>query len=231
MSAGELLIGGATLGLAVATVWLAIEARKARTNATIADRRRLLRSAVAEQLDNLRQWQGANPAHGDPALERLRRSEPKLDAAEQLVDQMDLPADLAVFLVWQLGRIREEWMWWTTVIAVGPSSDDSPAAHSSNSGVGAWARMIDRLQVLAVLMAAEASARGFQEIRQMHDAAPWIVVLEGPDRERELRWATDRAHLGAPPFPANQRFAFAAPEARDRAGQATGARQRAALSR
>ena len=231
MTGGELLVGGGTLTLAVATVWLALEARTTRTGAATAERRRLLRSALAEQLDSLRHWLGANPAHGDPALDRIRRGEPRLTAVEDLLNRADLSPDLAVYLVWILGRIHEEWLYWPTVIAVGGSDGESPADHPVNSGVGTWSRMVDRLQVVAALVAAEAARQGFDELQRTHDAAPWTTVLEGPDRERELRSMTDRAHLGAPTFPSGGAFVAVSPEARDREGAATGLRSRAELSR
>lgn len=231
MTGGELLVGSGTLALAVATVWLALEARTTRTAAATAAQRRLLRSALAEQLDNLRHWFGANPAHGDPSLDRIRRGEPRLAAVQSLLDGAELPPDLAVYLVWILGRIREEWLFWPTVIAVGASDAESPADHPVNSGIGIWSRMVDRLQVVAALVATEATREGFDELKRTHDAAPWTTVLEGPDRERELRSMTDRAHLGAPTFPTEGAFVAISPEARDRAGAATGARSRAELSK
>lgn len=144
MTEGELLIGLGTLALALATVWLAFEARKTRTDADKSRRRRLLRSTLAELLDDLRIWTTANPAHGEPALERLRRSEPKLGALDRLIEEVNMPADVAVYLVWLAGRIREEWVWWPHVFAVG-SGDPNPASHPPNSGVGRWALMVDQL--------------------------------------------------------------------------------------
>lgn len=229
MTLGEFLIGAGTLALAVATVWLASEARKARLQADEAVRRRLLRSALAELLDDLRVWTSANPARGQPALEQLRHAEPALEALGRLVDEVDLPGDVAIYLVWLTGRIREESAWWSTVIAVAPGDPD-PAAHPPDSGVGKWSLLVDRLQVAAALVAGEAARRGYPEIRQLHDAAPWTVVLPGPPRERELRHLTAVTMLGSPAFPAGADFTATSPEARDRAGAATAARQQEDLA-
>lgn len=229
MSIGELLVGLGTLALAVATVALVVEARMSRRDASDGVRRRLFRAAASELLDALRSWQSANPAHGGPALDRLRRSEPKLDAMSLMLDSVDLPPDLAVYLVWLRGRIREEWQYWLTVILVAPSDDPSPVAHAPDSGVGYWSRMVDRLEVAAALIASEADHQGFDEIKRFHDAAPWVVTLEGPPDERLHRAANDQALLGAPRFPAAPRFALATPHARDGAGVATGEAQRATL--
>ena len=144
---------------------------------------------------------------------------------QRLVDEADLPADLAVYLVWITGRMRDEWAWWPTVAAVGSSGSLSPADNPVNSGVGKWALMVDRLQVAAALVAGEASRQKFPEIRQAHDAAPWTVVLPGPPGEREQRAATDRARLGAPAFPVGELYVQASPPIRDRAGAATAGRR------
>ena len=229
MSEGELLIGIATLARAGATVGLVLEARSARTKASDSEQRRLLRSALAEQLDNLRRWRGANPAHGQPALERIRHAEVRLDAADRLLDQADLSADLAVYLVWVIGRIRDEGNEWRVAMGVKASSDVSTAPASAEHVRALWDRMVDRLQVLAALTSAEARRRRFDEIAAVHDAAPWVTVLEGPPGERVMRSVTDRTYLGAPRLPADPAFASVRPEARDAAGAATGARQKADL--
>lgn len=226
ISQGELLVALGTGALAVATFWLALESHKARAEAKTEAVRGILRAALAEQLDNCRAWFTRDPSRGDASLGALRRAEPNLKSTVVLLESVDLPADLVAYLVWHLGRIREDWDQFANRL-------DKIMPHRSQSGAGVdndsrdtWTLLVDRLQVLAALLAGEARRRGLAEVAAPYDAAPWVTVLERPDRERELRWVTDRAIRGGPAWPADPAFAVAEPSARDRAGAATGARQR-----
>jgi hypothetical protein len=92
-----------------------------------------------------------------------------------------------------------------------------------------WRVMVERLQVIAALTAAEARRRGLVEVARLHDIVAWTVVPRRPDRSREMLAISDRMR-GIPPFPADPAFAGVRPEARDLAGAATGARQEQELS-
>jgi hypothetical protein len=91
-----------------ATVWLGWQTRQARIEARAADEKRILRGALAEQLDNCRTWVSHDPARGEPSVESLRGTPPRLDTLQSVVQQLNLPADLVPYLVWLIGTIEEQ---------------------------------------------------------------------------------------------------------------------------
>src|SRR2546426_1833612 len=99
----------ATFALGVATVWLALETRQARVETRNADDRRILRAALAEQLDNCRKWVTHDPARGQPSFEWLRGAAPRLDALQAMIQQLALQADLVPYIVWLIGTLDELW--------------------------------------------------------------------------------------------------------------------------
>ena len=224
-----------TGALAIATFWLAWEARTARQGARADDERRILRTALAEQLDNCRAWTSRDPTRGEPAVRALQGAEPRLAAIAGLVDRLDLQPDLVAYLIWLTSVVADLWSRIESAIGRLPESwaSNPPTLTldaSTLEELGSdWRLMVERLQVAAALTAAEARRRGLDDVASTHDVVPWTVVPERPDRWRELM-ALNAPLSGEPRFPADPAFAAATPAARDRAGAATGARQQAALS-
>lgn len=224
-----------TGALATATFWLAWEARKARREARRDDERRILRAALAEQLDNLRAWTSRDPARGAPAIRGLQGAEPRLAAVAALLDRLDLQPDLVAYLIWLTSAVGDHWGRIEGAIGALPAAwGSNPPTMSIDAAATAqlgddWRAMVERLQVLAALAAAEAQRRGLDDIAGPHAAAPWTIVPERPPRWRELM-AIAGIPRGEPPFPSDPAFAGVRPEARDRAGAATGARQQADLA-
>lgn len=83
-----------TAVLALATVWLARGSRMDRIDQRMERERRLLRSAILEQIDNCRQWL-PSAAVLDMAN---RRPPPAVARLSDLLDGLTLPADLTLFL-------------------------------------------------------------------------------------------------------------------------------------
>ena len=232
ISLGEALVAGGTLALAVATFVVAWETRAVRREAADSQVRRALRAAMAEQLENCRRWLAINPSMGQPSLRRLYTAEPRMTALQGLLEAVDTPADLAAYLVWLRGMIADAWrVLEETLPLIVPLDGSPPERAPENTNIrNDHAVMVDRLQVTAALIAAEAARRGFAETAGLNDVSPWTIVQEGPNGAREVTDATDHAYHGAPPFPSDPAYADARPAARDRAGYATGERQRAELT-
>jgi hypothetical protein len=218
----------ATFALGAATVWLGWQTRQARTEARDADEKRVLRAALAEQLDNCRKWVSHDPARGEPSYDWLRGAIPRLDALGAMIQQLALPADLVPYLVWVIGTIDELWAQIDRTLnwPVGP---DGMLVVNEKALPNEWRVMVERLQVAAALVAGEARRRGFDDVAAPHDLSPWVVPLEWEAGGREMTSMNDAAMRGASPFPSNPAYASAAPGARDNAGARTGQRQRAFL--
>jgi hypothetical protein len=220
-----------TGALAVATFWLAWEARKARREARRDEERRILRAALAEQLDNLRAWTSRDPMRGEPAVRGLQGAEPRLASIASLLDRLELQPDLVAYLIWLTSAVGDHWgrielslssAWGGTEAWTGGPSplNDTLASQLTDD----WRAMVERLQVLAALAAAEARRRGVDDVAAPHDVAPWSIVPQRPPRWRELM-AIAGIQRGEPPFPSDPAFVGVRPAARDRAGDETGARQ------
>jgi hypothetical protein len=233
---GEVVVAIGTLALAGATFWLAREARKARTEAEEHERRTLLRAALVEQLDNCRAWITRDPARGGPAAKGLQGASPRLAAVNDLLGQLDLPPDLAAHLIWLTSAIGDHWGRIEVDLDELPTvwGSSPPALQLDGTALTGltddWRVMVEHLQTLAALVAAEARRRKMPEVAALHDVVPWTIVPERPPRWRELM-ALGGVQRGDAPFPADAAFGSVRPEARDRAGGATGERQREALSR
>ena len=211
-----------TGGLAIATFWLAWEGRAARRQAREEESRHVLRAALAEQLDNCRAWASGDPARGQSSIKRLRDAEPRAMAVAAMINRLDLPPDLLGYLIWLTSAIGEGWGRIDTLLErVWSDGIDSIRETQLRDE---WRVMVERLQVLAALTAGEARRRGLGDIAETHDAVPWTIVSERPERWRESMTLDDNA-LGRPSFPVDPSFESASPTARDRAGAVAGERQ------
>lgn len=174
------------------------------TKSLDADARRAIRAALTEQLENARAWFTRDPARGDPALQHaLRDAEPMFADLTALHARIDLPPDLGSLLIWLRGAAKEDYRRFQEILEIAAPTKGvgwiNPSVHNEARAV--WSMIVDRLQVLAALVASEARRLGLEEVATAYDAAPWVTVLEGPPREREMRWATDCAPPAAPhPF-------------------------------
>jgi hypothetical protein len=225
-----LLVAALTGALAVATFWLAWETRTARIQGERKARRRLLRAALAEQLDNCRALNWREPARGKPAWVGLAKTTPRTDAVASLIGSLDIPADLFAYLVWLQAAIDDAWSRVTAALhAILDRPGHAPTTGEINELEAAWQVALERVQVLAGLVSAEARREGFDDVGVAHDAAPWTIVPQRPPTWRLNMAIADGPYFGAPPFPADPSFASVSPAVRDRAGDATGTRQQSWL--
>lgn len=104
-----LILAAATVVLAGGTVWLALEQRQGRVDAVHERIRVALRAALAEQLENGRRWHPRDPNRGDPALQSLRDAGPSFETTTRLLSVVDLPPELAAYLLWLMGDTRRAW--------------------------------------------------------------------------------------------------------------------------
>jgi hypothetical protein len=217
-----------TFGLGMATVWLGWQTRQARIEAQSTDERRILRAALAQQLDNCRLWVTRDPARGEASFERLRRATPRLEALQSMIHRLDLQADVVLYIVWLIGTIND---WWAQIDHTlnTPTGPNGTPRVNQQGLPDEWRVMVERLQVAAALVAGEARRRGFDDLAGPYDKSPWVVVPMWEERGRQSVSMTDVSSRGAPPFPADSSFAEATPTARDHAGAQTGDRQRAFL--
>lgn len=188
-----------------------------------------VRAALLEQLDNCRAWQGRDPARGEPAWVRLRQAPPRVEAIRLMIDRVNLQPDVAAFLLWQIAAIGELWPRIEGTLdglARTPNGLSNPALQALLRDL--WTVMLERLQVATALVASEAQRRGLRDLALTHDGVAWTAVPERPPTWRRDMAIADR-HAGIPSFPTDSAFVGVTPEARDLAGHATGARQRADL--
>ncbi|MEA2629954.1 MAG: hypothetical protein QOE66_173, partial [Chloroflexota bacterium] len=126
--------------------------------------------------------------------------------------------DLLGYLIWLTSAIGEGWGRIDALLEQIWADGMDPIREARLRDE--WRVMLERLQVRAALTAAEARRRNLADIARTHDAVPWTVVPERPERWRESLMLHDVA-VGQPPFPADPSFEFASPTARDRAGAVT----------
>src|SRR5258706_4117526 len=129
----DALVGIGTLALALATVWLALEQRRTRLHAERRRVRTLLRAAVAEQLENMRRLHPRDPSRGQPALIALRDSGPTFDSLRRLVEELDLPPDLAAYLIWLVGDAQQRWSAFRGLLDdLAPIDGSAPVVHATH---------------------------------------------------------------------------------------------------
>ena len=217
MDPGTLLLACATVVLAGATVWLAFDQRRGRIEARHALVRVALRAALGEQLENARRWHPRDPSRGDEALQALRSAAPDFEATTRLLSEVDLPAELAAYLLWVIGDTRRAWDALRALLdSVAPTDGSAPTSHPTNSSVrNDWEVILERLQVAACLLAAEASRRGFGVDAGIVAHVRWELPQVWPERMRALTQVSESTYLEAPPFPSDPAYARCSFAARD----------------
>lgn len=233
MDPGTLVLALATVGLAVATVWLAFEQRRGRIDARDMRVRTALRAALGEQLENARRWHRRDPSRGEEALQALRSIGPAFEATTRLLSEIDLPAELAAYLLWLIGDTRRAWDSFRALLdRIAPADASVPTVHPSNSSArNDWELILERLQVAVCLVAAEASRRGYGVDGEIADHAPWALPKVWPERMRILTQVSESTYFEAPPFPLDPAYARCSVGARDaKANELQAAAQASLLS-
>jgi hypothetical protein len=217
MDPGTFILACATVVLAFATVWLAREQRRGRIEAGHTQVRAALRAALGEQLENARRWHPRDPSRGAEALQALRSAGPEFEASTRLLSEVDLPPELAAYLLWLVGDTRRAWDTFRALLdRVAPADGSVPTVHPSNSSArDDWGLILDRLQVAACLVAAEASRRGYGVDGAIVDHVRWELPQVWPERMRALTQVSENTYFEAPPFPSDSAFARCSFGARD----------------
>jgi hypothetical protein len=218
----------ATLGLVGVTAWstrkLVTEGRDTRREERAERRRALIRAAVAEGVEYARAWFAVQPRRLTLGEKQRRVPLPGFKALAELIDNMDLPADVVAYLLWARGHTLDLRERYGSCIA---GAEGAPAVNECR---GIWDSTLDLVQSIALLVRAHAAADP--------ELAPavggfamghWLVAQPGPPGGRELEHTQRMAMEGAPAWPSGIAYAGWSPASRDREGAETGERQRASL--
>jgi hypothetical protein len=206
-----------TLGLAGATVALAWQQRRARIDAREVRIRTALRAALAEQLENMRRLQGRDPSRGRPALLALRATQVRFDRLLRLLDRVDLPGELAAYLIWLAGDTRGRSAVFRELLdKVTPPADGSADVHAGNTTVREdWEMLLERIQVAGCLVAGEMDRRGFATDAVTIDRVAWSLPKVWPPTFRRNTRISETTYFGAPPFPSGPAYSRCDVPARD----------------
>jgi hypothetical protein len=108
------LVALGTLGLAAVTGWMAketrrivLETKRTREGERVGHLQDAFRVALVEQLENCRPWVSHNWGYGYSANWRLRGWLPSFERFNRLLDSVDLPQDLAGYLLWLASQVRQ----------------------------------------------------------------------------------------------------------------------------
>jgi hypothetical protein len=115
---------------------------------------------------------------------------------------------LAAYLIWLMGDTRNRWDAMRGLLdRVAPPGVPVPPLAPSNSNVRSdWTVILERLQILACLLAAEASRRGFDPDAAIVDHVRWELPQVWPKGERGSVRLTDETYFEAPPFPSDAAY-------------------------
>jgi hypothetical protein len=181
----------------------------ARTEATS------FRLALVDLAEECRRWLEADPRR-DANLTVKRLLETRLDLVGMrgFLEFVQLPAEVRRYLIWSISHLRVT------------NEEFQQSLHAVAASIGGarvdndkWWGIVDRLQVMACLLIAEAKRRGQSDIVATFEDDSWFAPLPGADREREIAELQNPARFGAPPWPSDAAYARCAPTQRDTARQ------------
>lgn len=217
------MLAVATFALAIGTVSLVVVTfclhrqdveERARTlrQQQLESWRGLFRGALIEQVDSCRHWVDGSKLDGRHPEQALVASE-YLPFSNVTTMMGQVPADEPVIerLLWQIDAARAAQAECQEKIkeALGaPRPPDAPWRI-------AWLLVLDRIQALALLIAAEATIQIGHSVWPGLQQSPWLEPHTLVTKERVEREENDRAR-GAPPWPTGHtEYAACAPQARD----------------
>jgi hypothetical protein len=203
----------ATLALALVTGWMAREIRKERIDTAKEKVRGALRSALMEQLENARRWHTAKPDRKGYDPDEYRFAEPVMEQLNTLARDVDLPSDLAGYLIWLVAHVRRTWAEYAAMLDKADETDQKILDRVEVRRV--WGLGLDDVQVLAGLVACELTRRGHAADAAVIQSVPWML----PEKWGEGRTSTMITfvtYMGAPRFPASPFFAPQSPGSRDK---------------
>ncbi len=158
-------------------------------------------------------------------MARLRAWHPHLDSTRRLQEQLSLPQALTGYLIWLTAELRRQDTRFCEALRRFETVDGgSPPVVDFNDARDQWWMLVERLQVLAELVIAEAVRRGLRDVATSFAGLRWLAPLPGPVNARMMTDANDHAMRGAPPWPTDPAYGGYGPDRRDQLSQAQFAR-------
>ena len=226
LAVATLALAGGTFLLVGVTVYIHRSDVKARALATRQQQldawRGLFRAALIEQVDSCRHWVDGDKLDGRHHGEALVASE-YLPFSNVITMMSQVRADELVIerLLWQIDAARTAQAECQKSIKEAESASSWPLDAPWRI---AWLLVLDRIQALALLIAAEATIQIGHSVWPRLEQSPWLEPHTLVTNERVEREENDRAR-GAPPWPTGHaEYTACAPMARDE--QAVGIHQR-----
>lgn len=200
LEAFTLILAVATVALAGATVWSAMEQGWRED-------RRVVRAALLEQYSNARRWSLGRPGLRTKQAARLASDPTPTTAVEEFIIRLELPEELTAYFVWLSARVAQD---------QGEYSRVYPESQQNTGARDVWMSQLDNLQSIVQLIAlCSDSRRALRGAAQSFTSATWLVPHAGPPNLRDSARAQQEAQWGRPPFPSDPTFAPAHPHARD----------------
>ena len=222
----EVVVALATLALAVATGWMAREIRKERIEAHTEKIRGALRAALMEQLESTRRWHSIKPDRRGDDPDEYRIAEPIMDQLSALARDVDLPADLAAYLMWLVADVRRIWAEYTATLDQVKGTYHGTV--DKNEVRRSWGLGLDHLQVVTGLIAGELRRRGHEADASVTASVLWMLPETWPGG-RASTMVSQVTYMGAPRFPADAAFTTESPAGRDQRAAGIAAASRARL--
>ena len=217
LAVATFVLAGVTFLLVGVTVYIHQSDVKARALATRQQQldawRGLFRGALIEQVDSCRHWVDGSKLDGRHHGEARVASE-YLPFTNVITMMSQVPADELVIerLLWQIDAAR------TAQAECQKSIKEAESAPSWPRDAPwriAWLLVLDRIQALALLIAAEATIQIGHSVWPGLEQSSWLEPHTFITTERVDREDNDRGR-GAPPWPAGHvEYTACAPRARD----------------
>jgi hypothetical protein len=162
----------------------------------------------------------------------LLAATPTFERVTALVDSVDLPNDLAIYIIWLVGD--------TGRVLDDLSESFRPFAGLVDHGGGGtnfastripadWSVVLDRLQVLLCLLQAEAGRRRMGPLAELGFDVSWTRPRVKPDGIRLGNRVADQVYFAAPTFPRGSAYARCDVGPREQEAARIAAAERASL--
>lgn len=167
VATATLILAVVTAVMAMATLWLALETRRARRDAAEHRDREAFRLALVELSDHVLVWSSGAPWSGS-AAERVPDQVVDLQATREALASAAVPGDLLRYLLWSMTAIRSMSAAYLDIL-----NDRVPGMYALSETEPRWASReaqdlyavtLGQMLLTARLLAAEAGRRGFAEI-------------------------------------------------------------------
>ncbi len=222
----EAVVALSTLALALATGWMAREIRQERIETAKERVRGALRAALMEQLENARRWHTAKPDRKGDDPNEYKFPAPAFDQLSALARDVDLPADVAAYLIWLVADVHRAWAAYMAML------DQVQGTYhgvvEKNEARRIWGLGLDHLQVITGLVAGELRRRGHAADAEVTGRVLWMLPETWPGG-RATTMVAQVTYMSAPKFPADPTFTQDSPAGRDQRAAEISAASRARL--